>query len=353
MSFVITDAEDITPEWLTEVLRRNCVLESGEVSQIRSILSRTLQVSRVIRLAMDYSSDAPKTAPASLFLKLSRSDTDPLVNDRSEVEFYQKVAVRTVGPIVRCYDSAFSDETNSSHLLLEDLSGTHIQPRDGQLPSASECEAAVMSLAELHSQWWEHPEVGTKIGSFFDKDWLEKFLSDLERSIAAFLSYLGDDISADKRRIYERLLLSSRKIWGRLTDPAGLTVTNGDLHWWNFLYPKYPTKDRIRIIDWQLWHIDLGARDLAFLIALGGFAKERHAAELDLLRLYHRTLLVNGVKNYEWNSFWNDYRFSAIRNLNMPVIFWSQGKHDTTWKNAMHRAFQSFDELGCIELLDP
>jgi len=39
--------------------------------------------------------------------------------------------------------------------------------------------------------------------------------------------------------------------------------------------------------------------------------------------------------------------------LNMPVIFWSQGEHDTTWKNAMHRAFQSFDELGCIELLDP
>jgi hypothetical protein len=237
--------------------------------------------------------------------------------------------------------------------LLEDLSETHTQPKDGQLPLAHECESAVKSLAEFHCGWWEHRKLGNEIGRIFDAAWLDKFLSDLERSIHAFLSYLGDDISADNRRVYERLLLSSRKIWGRLIDPAGLTVTNGDLHWWNFLYPKYPAKDRIRIIDWQLWHIDLGARDLAFLIALGGFAKERHAAELDLLRLYHRTLLVNGVKNYEWNSFWNDYRFSAIRNLNMPVIFWSQGKHDTTWKNAMHRAFQSFDELGCIELLDP
>ena len=34
MSFVIADPEDITPEWLTDVLRRNRVLAYGEVAQI-------------------------------------------------------------------------------------------------------------------------------------------------------------------------------------------------------------------------------------------------------------------------------------------------------------------------------
>lgn len=352
MSFVITDPEDITPEWLTDVLRRNGVLESGEVSQIKPIFAKTLQVSKISRLKIDYSEDAQTTAPASLFLKLSRLDTYPLVNDRSEVEFYQKVANRSVGPIVQCYDSAFSEETNCSHLLLEDLSETHTQPRDRRLPSPLECELAVMSLAEFHATWWEHPKLGGEIGRIFDASWLETFLLNLKSSTEAFLSFLGDDITIENRRVYERLLLSCRKIWGRLTNPAGLTVTNGDLHWWNFLYPKDAAQDMVRIIDWQLWHIDLGARDLAFLIALGGFAEERHTGELALLKLYHRTLLANGVTNYDWSTFWNDYRYSAIRNLNMPVIFWSQGKHETTWKNTMQRAFQSFDELGCLELLD-
>src|SRR5262249_9370553 len=160
--------------------------------------------------------------------------------------------------------------------------------------------SAVKSIAEFHAQWLEHPQLGIEIGQIFDAAWLEQFLFDLEKSINAFLSFLGNDISLNQRRVYEQLLASSRKIWGRLTDPAGLTVTNGDLHWWNFLYPKDKSTDRVRIIDWQLWHIDLGARDMAFLIALGGFAQERSARELDLLKLYHQTLVANGVENYDW-----------------------------------------------------
>jgi hypothetical protein len=162
---------------------------------------------------------------------------------------------------------------------------------------------------------------------------------------------LGDDLSSERGQVYRNLLSSSSKIWGRLTDPSGLTVTHGDAHWWNFLYPRNPAREKTRIFDWQLWHLDLGARDLAFLVALGGFAERRPALDARLAELYHAVLIKNGVRNYAWRTFFDDYRYSAIRNLNIPVIFWSQGKHHTTWSSALERAFQAYDELGCEELL--
>ena len=102
---------------------------------------------------------------------------------------------------------------------------------------------------------------------------------------------------------------------------------------------------------WQLWHIDLGPRDLAFLIALGGFADRKPELESHLVNCYYRTLIDSGVQNYSWSGFWDDYRWSAIRNLNIPVIFWAQGKHPSTWQNALDRAFQSYNELKCSELI--
>lgn len=293
---VITDVADITPEWLSEVLRRNELLGSGEVMGTKPLLAKTLQVSKVVRLLIEYSDEAPLTAPRTIFLKLSKPGAP--VSNQSEIDFYTTVGSQPVGPLVRCYDAGFDSETNGSYLLLEDLSETHTQPENGTLPSTSQCQEVVKTLAEFHAGFWNHPDVGVTIGEVFDTEWLESFVSGLHHSVNTFLYHLGDDLSGERREIYNRLLSSSRMIWGRLTNRDGLTVTHGDVHWWNFLYPKDPSIDRTRIFDWQLWHIDLGARDLAFLLALGGFATEKSEIEMDLVSLYHRSLIENGVENY-------------------------------------------------------
>src|SRR5262245_51100605 len=132
MSFVITDVENLSPEWLSDVLRKNGLLESGQVLGIRPLLTKTLQVSKVIRLAVDYSRDASATAPETLFLKLSKPNSS--ITNRSEIAFYTGVGHLASGRLVRCYDAAFSEETNSSHLIMEDLFKTHAQPSDGKLP---------------------------------------------------------------------------------------------------------------------------------------------------------------------------------------------------------------------------
>ena len=352
MSQVISDPDEITPELLTEIMRRSYTDWLGRVSSVQVVLTKSLFVSRVARLAIEYSSDPDEELPRHLFLKFSSADTDIENSSKSEVEFYNSVgAEMNAAPLVRCYDAAFSPSKGRSHILLEDLFETHFQTENGKHPSPIHSELAVKSLARFHASWWEHPKIGNGIGSVFDNQWLESFIANLKDSVTKFMIFLGSDLLPEQRKEYEQMLESGEKIWGRLTDRRGLTITHGDTHWWNFFFPKDPENEKTRIFDWQLWHIDQGARDLAFLIALGGFAERRPELETHLLHSYYESLVEYGLQDYSWDDFWDDYRRSAIRNLNIPVIFWSQGKHPSIWKNALERAFKSFDELKCGEML--
>jgi hypothetical protein len=352
MGDVITEPDQVTPEWLTSVLARNGFLRSGKVLRVTHKLTKTLQVSIVSRFEVEYSSNPDPHAPTKLFLKQSKPSPHLNVPDVrfSEVEFYRSIGHEMTGPpLINCFDLAA--DTHGSHILMEDLSETHFQTENPDAPAQLYSELGVKCLAEFHAYWWNHPKLGNGIGKVFDQSWLKSFTADLNVSVNRFLDFLGDDLSAVRHDIYKRMLASSDKIWGRLTDRSGLTITHGDAHWWNFLYPRDPHKEQTRIFDWQLWHIDLGARDLAFLVAGGGFAERRPEMEMKLVRLYFDTMLENGVTNYSWRDFWDDYRFSAIRNLNFAVILWSQGKHQSTWTNIMERAFASYRDLECDELI--
>ena len=211
--------------------------------------------------------------------------------------------------------------------------------------------AAVGSLAEIHALWWEHPQLGREIGKLHSRDDLNGLVADVEKNVVAFMDFLGDRLIAERRRIYERLIASRFEVWGRLTDARKLTVTHGDTHWWNFLYPNDPDKDQVRIFDWQLWHVDSGPRDLAFLVALGGFTDRRPEMEQDLVKCYYDGLVSHGVTGYSREDLWNDYRWGALRNLNIPVIFWSQGRDEALWSSMLDRSMASYEDLKCWELL--
>jgi hypothetical protein len=251
-------------------------------------------------------------------------------------------------PLVRCYDAAHSKETGHSHILLDDLFETHSQPEQNTPPSEQLSRLAVEALAKVHAYWWNSPKLGNGVGTLFDDKTLSEFVKNLNSSVEGFIEFAGDHLTLEQKNAYRRMLASAEKIWGRLQNPFGLTVTHGDMHWWNFLYPKDPESGAVHVFDWHLWHIDLGARDLAFLLALGGFAEPRPEIEEGLLRTYHETLISNGIAGYSWEMLREDYRWSAIRNLNIPIIFWSQGKHESTWQTALTRSFQSFARLDSL-----
>jgi hypothetical protein len=76
----------------------------------------------------------------------------------------------------------------------------------------------------------------------------------LNRSVAEFLVIA--ELTPRQKDAYRLMLDAAPKIWGRLTDSTNLTVTHGDMHWWNFLFPQL--KPECRPVSKKPWGISDG-----------------------------------------------------------------------------------------------
>lgn len=351
MDNIITKIEDLTPERLTSILRQSGTLARGDVAAISVRLSKTLFVSRISYLEVRYTSAEP-TAPRHLFLKISKNErhSEPVPEWASEIIFYSNVAGEMPQPPVpRCFDAVFSHATGRWHLLLEDLSATHAAA--SPVPSFDKCTLAIDSLAEIHAYWWEHPRLGQDVGRFLTMADVEKLTREVAANHDRFAEAFGDSLSAAQRTIYSRVLATFPRPWLRLTGPKGLTLTHGDAHLGNFLYPRKKA-GRAIIVDWQLWHAHIGPRDLAYMMTIFWDSARRAEMEEKLLRRYHRRLLARGVTGYSWEQCWRDYRWSAIRNIFIPAWQWLQGMDIDVCRERTLNALNAFEDLHCLELIE-
>jgi hypothetical protein len=340
---VISNIDQIEPAWLTHVLRERGALAHGQVVAVRKQAIRANTATAAL-LEIDYSDAAAPLAPRRLFVKLS--------GRRIEVEFYNRVApAMPESPAPRCYDAVFSAETGRTHLLFEDLSATHTTPKDDLPPQLPDTERLVDALAAFHAHWWQHPHLQGDIAEIAED--VPGYVVGVARDgFAGFADVLGDRLSAKRRRLYERILAA----WpppdyaARLAAGQAVTLVHGDTHNWNFLAPHDPAADRVRIIDWAVWHIGVGPFDLAYMIALFWFPERRACMEQDLLRRYHARLLDQGVTGYDWEQCWLDYRTAILYHLLWP-IFWHRYLPASIWWYALEKGMLAFEDLGCEELL--
>jgi hypothetical protein len=343
MQEVITDIDQIDPAWLTRVLQERDVLTHGQVVGVRKQAIRTNTATAAI-LEVDYSDAASPSAPRRLFAKLGRR--------RIEVEFYNRIALAMpVSPAARCYDAAYSAETGRTHLLFEDLSATHTSPKDELPPRLPDTERLVDSLAAFHAYWWQHPRLQTEIAEIAED--VPAYVIGVARDCyPGFVDVLGDGLSNERRRLYERILSSwpLPSYTARLAAGHAVTLVHGDTHVWNFLAPRDPAVDKVRIVDWAVWHIGVGPFDLAYMIGLSWFPERRARMEQALLRQYHARLLERGVVGYDWEQCWLDYRTALIYHLLWP-IFWHRYLPASIWWYGLEKGMLAFEDLGCEELL--
>ncbi|HKP73429.1 MAG TPA: hypothetical protein VJT82_10860 [Pyrinomonadaceae bacterium] len=352
MAGSITNIEQVTPAWLTDVLRDGGYVGVGEVVRVRVAQTRTLIVSNVFHLEVEYSEDAPASAPPRLFLKISTDELQTGFRPK-EVEFYNTIARDAPElPLIRCYDAVYSTETGAAHVLLDDVSETHTQTPAPLPPSVRDCELAMDCIAQLHAHFWEHPRFVKGVGRRTSAREFETLRQTLSGHFAAFAEFLGDRFPAERRATYERVLAGSMRPWRRMIEPEGLTVSHGDAHWWNFLYPRDPANGTALIFDWHLWHVDIPLKDLAFMIALNWYPQRRARLEQKLLRRYHAVLVERGVRNFSWDECWHDYRQAVVRELFVPVWQWSSGMKPVHWWSSLEKIWLAFEDLRCAELLD-
>jgi Phosphotransferase enzyme family len=348
---LITSLSDITPEWLTAVLRRSRVLQRGSIVDIALETGRT-SFCTTARLRITYSADT--SAPQRLFVKFSLPE-HPVRTPESgaEVLFYNHVAPRRPGPFVRCFDAVFSAERSRLHILLEDLSGTHVSEPPSQLPPRRDwCYGIVDAVAMLHAAWWEQPPWEVLGLRQPDQTVIDARIADVRGRIARFVDFLGDRLPPERCAMYRMVLQGLPRLYRRLVEPRAYTVVHDDLHVGNVLYPRDSDVESVRLVDWQTWHIDLGPKDLAHMMALFWFPERRRRLELPLLRRYHERLYAHGVTSYSWDECWADYRVCVLRKLFHPAWQWDTGHHPNIWWNHLERVCTAFEDLHCAELLE-
>lgn len=333
------------PDHLTDALRRHGMLSAGRVRDVTTDAPRDTLQSRIVRLKLAYEGAAEK-APASLILKLWRPrDGLPEAWQGREVLFYDTVAPATpAGPLLRCFDAGQSPQTKAWHLLLEDVTNSHHIATEWPLPPTEpQCRAIVGVLARFHAAWWDARQAEPNMA----------LMRDLYQRLPGFLANLsdrlGDRLSADRRRIYERFLAAPPHL-ARMATRKNLSIVHGDAHVWNVFLPNDDSAGGERLFDWSVWRPDLPAADLACMMAMHWYPERRRRFERPLLDHYHASLLASGVKGYDRAALDHDYRLAVLTQMMMPIIR-AVGIPPAVWWNNFERIMLAVDDLGCRDLL--
>jgi aminoglycoside phosphotransferase (APT) family kinase protein len=351
MRNLIASAAEVTPEWLTAVLRTRGLLARGCVTAVTPGDAQATFATTVWRLRVAYSGVTAADAPERLFLKVAgpaAPGDPPSEFVRREHRFYTVVApLMDPGFAIPCYDAAYDDATGAAHLLLKDIRETHVACSDPEGVAGR----AVDVLAELHAFWWDHPRLGVDIGQYPTQEERRQDVRGAEESTIAFMDACGDALAATWRSTYERVLAALPSLYARHATGRNLSLAHGDAHLGNFLFPHGPGVGRTHAIDWQFWHPTIGGTDLAFMIATHWVPETRRCLERPLLEQYYRGLLERGVHGYAWDACWDDYRLSVILvSIFIPVWQWSLW-HWAPNLPEVEASMTAYEELGCEELL--
>jgi hypothetical protein len=300
--------EDVTPEWLTDVL-------GFPVESFRTQPVGTGQMADSVRFALE-------PGGQSVVLKFAAADDTSratglaLRSYEIEVRVYQEI-VPTVGiRTPHCHFAEIETDTGWFTLVLEDMAPA-VQGDQLAGCSVDLASIALEELAKLHAPRWGDP-------SLLELDWLHK--GDQAASGTTMIVqglYLGFRERYADRLTDEQLDLSARLSAGlpHLFAQRGgpLTVTHGDYRLDNMLFGTTPEGPPLAVVDWQTASTGPALTDASYFLGAGLLPEDRRTHERDLVREYHKALVAGGVEDYDWDACWTDYRRFSFGGLVMAI----------------------------------
>ena len=259
---VLTKAEDISTEWLSQVLGQGVLrfdLRTEASNWANQVLVRTLFTDGTTK---------------ALRLKLCVGDTF----GSSEVEFYTRDYLTLAdAPLVHCYDAQFEAGVGY-HILLEDLSETHHNRRDAP-PTLEYGLAVAEALGRLHRYHaGSQPVPGEAV-------W-ERYFAEIRPGVKPLEQATGQSFATR----FEQHAQALRTRWA---DPLGQSLLHGDLNSTNILTPKNAESPVYFIdrqpFDWSLTY-GLAVYDLAYFLILWWPEDARAAHEATILRRWFEHL---------------------------------------------------------------
>ena len=355
-----TDMCELTPAYLTTVLRHGGHLSEGEVSSVdaRPLGAGVGFVGQLARLTLEYDGDRG-ALPDVMIAKFPIDD--PMAKYLAQMfGFYRTEAAcytqaKTVGlgvptPIV--YLSVVSDDDIGTLILMEDLGSARMA--DQVIGASLEDAQAVIDVgARLHAAWWESPELTRlpwlrplnnaaymSVGEQYEKSW-PAFAAMFADAPSAALD-IGAQLGAQLPLAYDWLIANR---------PTTLTHTDFRLDNFFFDRPEVP----VTIIDWQLSVRSIGVFDIGYFIVQSLTTEMRREHGESLLRRWHDALLEAGVVDYTWDDALADFHDSVMLQMSIPVI--AAANLDPANERGRqlldcigHRSCQALADYGCAGL---
>ncbi len=318
--------DQITAEWLTQVLRTQNLLTNGEVSEldVHPIPEGQGFYGQVLRLRPEYS-QRPPHLPRSLIAKVPMANPEgrALVAQMGayerELQFYLQLANQTPLHLPKCYYAAGDQAKVAYILLLEDLALTGRCGDTVAGCTAEECAVALRGLAAHHAKWWNRPlpTNATWLGTLAER--MRMGIQLYPHATEKFLDLIGDRISTEIRRTIPTLDARVTKIFNSWAN-GPTTMIHGDFRADNLFFGHLGSKTPLSVIDWQLPCIGHAAVDLGFLLGCSLPAAARKANWLSLLDIYHASLVKGGVVGYSRDQLDKDVMNSLLANMAGFVI---------------------------------
>jgi len=302
---VVTEINQITPAWLNAILTDNFLAENDSVVSCNGIQIAVGEgfAGRLYRLHLTFEAAQPTTLIAKI-----ASDHEPiktLLNKDllyREVRFYEEMAPLVNIEIPKVYYTAYGDD--ELVIIMEDLGEIELG-NEVLEATINETEKAFASIAQFHSQWWNHEMIEqgwvSPVNDTVDRE-------EITRALEASLVKYGDRYPYLSRCI-KIFIKKFPKLPEELPQPWPLTLVHGDFHRKNIHFRE---DGSTVIFDWQVVEKNTPITDIANWLLGNLNVKDRKAHEYRLLRHYYDSLEKECSGNYSFRKLKADYRQALV-----------------------------------------
>ena len=255
-------------------------------------------------------------------------------------------------------DLIYQEEINSKYVC----GSNYDEENDDGVYIRNNYPAILQVAAEWHTALWENHDAFGRVGLDWRFETKENLLSHISMMEKDFKKYRKNEESGKIPKVWE----FDEHIFENHITPQQLDYFSDAIEWlkneyWDLVESRFHTGKNITVIHGdmnpctanvsksadktvkfdglQAVRMGLPTEDLAMLIALHIEPHKQKAQPL--LDFYYRCL-CEGVKDYSYEAFMNDYEISVMENMFFTIRLINRGIYDFKMRDKAIKAFETF-----------